>query len=456
MAVAGGEEAERGDAVLRRLLSLAWPIVLARLGVMAMGVTDAVVVGRFSSRELGFHALGWAPTSVVLVGAIGLLQGVQVMTARRIGEGRPELAGAVLRRGLVYALWIGVASTAVLMVGGPAFLRAMQLDPGLTAGASRALQVFALSLTPYLLACAASLWLEGLGHPGPGTVAMWLANLVNVGLNLLFVPGAFGMPAGGAVGAGWATLGARTALLLMLLAYIAWMPRSRAFGVFARPALDRMAEREQRQVGYGAGLSYTAEAGAFAGMNIVAGWISPLAVAAWAIVLNVSAVVFMVPLGIAGATSVLVGNAWGAGDLAGVRRAALAGFALCVAFACGVALIVWPGAFVIARAYAADPALIALAAGTLVLATVFFPPDALQVVAAQALRARGDVLWPTVIHTLCYALLMLPLGWTLAHPAGLGLHGVIWAAIVASYVVAALLMWRFARLTRGERAASGA
>lgn len=451
MTAAAGGVAESGGAVVRRLLSLAWPIVLARLGVMAMGVTDAVVVGRFSSRELGYHALGWAPTSVVLVGAIGLLNGVQVMTARRIGEGRPELTGAVLRRGLVYAFWIGAASTAALMLGGPAFLRAMKLNPDLTAGASRALEVFALSLTPYLLACAASLWLEGLGRPGPGTVAMWLANLVNVALNLLLVPGAFGLPAGGAVGAGWATLGSRVMLLLMLLAYIAWMPRARSLGVFARPEPDHVAEREQRQVGYGAGLSYTAEAGAYAGMNIVAGWISPLAVAAWAIVLNVTAVVFMVPLGVAGATSILVGNAWGAGDLPGVRRAALAGFGVCVAFACAVALLVWPGALLIAHAYAADPALIALVAGTLVLATVFFPPDALQVVAAQALRARGDVLWPTVIHTLCYAVLMLPLGWALAHPARMGLPGVIWAAIIASYVVAALLMWRFSRLMRGER-----
>src|SRR5262245_42771313 len=83
-------------AETRQLLTLAGPVVLARLGVMTMGLMDAVVVGRYSAEQLGFHALAWAPTSVVLTMAIGLLSGVQVMTARAIGEGRMAETGAVL------------------------------------------------------------------------------------------------------------------------------------------------------------------------------------------------------------------------------------------------------------------------------------------------------------------------------------------------------------------------
>jgi MATE family multidrug resistance protein len=85
---------------LSRLLRLSGPVVASRLAIMTMGLTDAIVVGRYSAEQLGFHALGWAPSAVVLMVAIGLLNGVQVMTARVIGEGRRHLAGAVLRRGL--------------------------------------------------------------------------------------------------------------------------------------------------------------------------------------------------------------------------------------------------------------------------------------------------------------------------------------------------------------------
>src|SRR5438045_9642384 len=92
---------------LAQLLKLSGPVVVARLGIMAMGLSDAIVVGRYSATQLGFHALAWAPSSVVITMAIGLLTGIQVMTARVIGQGRRDLAGAVLRRGLVYGLWIG-------------------------------------------------------------------------------------------------------------------------------------------------------------------------------------------------------------------------------------------------------------------------------------------------------------------------------------------------------------
>jgi hypothetical protein len=90
-------------ATLSELLKLAWPVVLARLGIMTMGLTDAIVVGHYASRELAYHSLAWAPSSVVLTTAVGLMMGVQVMTARLLGEGRGDEVGAVLRRGMTYA-----------------------------------------------------------------------------------------------------------------------------------------------------------------------------------------------------------------------------------------------------------------------------------------------------------------------------------------------------------------
>ena len=438
-------------AALRRLLTLAWPIVVARLGIQTMGLVDAVVVGRYSARELGWHALGWAPTNIVLTGAIGLLAGVQVMTARRVGEGRPELAGAVLRRGLVYALWIGLGSTVLLVAAGDRLMTALRLSPELAVGSGRAMRVFALSLTPYLLGCVLSFWLEGLGLPSPGMRAIWAANVLNLALNPLLVPGTWGLPAMGAVGAGWATLGART-LYVGWLAWHVWrMPDARALGVFTRTPVEKDAAREQRRVGYGAGASYLVEAGAFAGMNVVAGWLGALEVGAWAILLNFSALVFMIPLGVAGATAVLVGAAYGAGDRKGVVRATAAGCLVVTVCALVVTVVVAVGAHGVAAAYAADPRLVALTGASLALAAPFFAPDALQAVLAQALRARGDVLLPTFLHLGCYGLGMLPLGWWLAHPGGMGLAGCVWAVVIASFAAAAVLTARFAWITWRSR-----
>src|SRR6185369_14889843 len=134
---------------LGQLLKLAGPVVLARLGIMTMGLTDAIIVGRYSATELGYHALGWAPTNVIITMVVGLLAGVQVMTARAVGEGRRGDAGAVLRRGIAYSLWIGLASTVFLLIVGPPFLRSIGLSQDLAEGATGPLLVFSLSLLPY-------------------------------------------------------------------------------------------------------------------------------------------------------------------------------------------------------------------------------------------------------------------------------------------------------------------
>ncbi|MBX3484015.1 MATE family efflux transporter [Phenylobacterium sp.] len=433
---------------LDTLLKLSGPVVLARLGIMAMGLVDAIVVGRFSAKELGYHALGWAPTSVVLTAVVGLLAGIQVMTARRIGEGRRDLTGAVLRRGIVYATALGLASTVVLAVGGPPLMHVIGLDGDLADGASRVLLVFSLSLPGYAISVACAFWLEGLSRPGPAAWFMWAANVVNLGLNLLLVPGTFGLPAMGAVGGAWATTGARTFLALVSVAFILRMAEARALGVFDRPERDRPAEIEQRRIGYGAGVSNFFEVAAFASLNVIAGWIGALAVAAWTVVLNVAAIVFMVPLGLATGAAVLVGKAYGARDPAGVTRAGAVSFAVTFAFGVAVSLAIWPSAGLIAGAYTTDAATLAMAIPALVLSCLFYAPDALQVVTAQSLRARGDVWLPTATHLTSYILVMMPLAWWLAIPMGMGVMGMTWAVIAASFLSGGLLLGRFWMLSR--------
>jgi MATE family multidrug resistance protein len=100
--------------------------------------------------------------------------------------------------------------------------------------------------------------------------------------------------------------------------------------------------------------------------------------------------------------------------------------------------------------YTSDPNTIALATGTLVLSAIFYLPDGLQVVAAQALRARGDVLAPTITHLASYVAIMAPLAYVLAIPVGWGITGIIWAVIIAGYISAGLLLGRFWILSRRD------
>jgi MATE family multidrug resistance protein len=452
-AVAASRSAPSAHSIkadLRRLGRLAGPVVVSRLGVMAMGLTDTIVAGRYSAEQLGFLALGWAGTGAVLGAAMGLLSGVQVMASRALGEGRPELTGAVLRRGLVYAFWVGIAAAAVLSAGGPKLLASLGLKGGLAAGASGPLVILALSMPAFTVSSAASSWLEGLGRMTPPMLLMWIANVLNLGADLVLVPGGFGLPAMGASGAALATSASRTFLALGTLAYIGSMRDAGALGVFRRAPRSRPAEIEQRRIGYGAAASNFFEMASFSSLNVIAGWLGPLVVAAWAVVLNVVSLVFMVPLGIGTATAVLVGRAYGASDRRGLRHAAGVGFAVTGAFGVAIALCIWPSVHAIAPLYTTDPAAIALATGALALSCVFLLPDGLQVVTAQALRARADVLVPTLTHLASYVVVMLPLADWLAIGLGWGLTGIVAAVIIASYVSAGLLLGRFWMLSRRD------
>ena len=104
----------------------------------------------------------------------------------------------------------------------------------------------------------------------------------------------------------------------------------------------------------------------------------------------------------------------------------------------------------IAAAYTSNPMTLAMAIPALALSCLMYLPDSLQVVTAQALRARGDVWLPTGTHLTSYILLMMPLAWWLAIPRHMGVVGIAWAVVIASVVSALLLLLRFWRLSRRD------
>jgi MATE family multidrug resistance protein len=164
----------------------------------------------------------------------------------------------------------------------------------------------------------------------------------------------------------------------------------------------------------------------------------------------VASLVFMVPLGLSTGAAVRVGRAYGAREPAGVVRAGLIAFAVTALFGAAVSVLIWPNAGRIAAAYTSNPLTLAMAIPALALSCLMYLPDSLQVVTAQALRARGDVWLPTGTHLTSYILLMMPLAWWLAIPRGMGVLGMAVAVIVASVVSAGLLLTRFWILARRD------
>jgi len=421
-------------SLLSRLISLAWPVALARLGIMGMGVCDAVVVGRLAASELPHQALGWAPTSVMLVTGIGLLTGVQVLGARALGANTPEQAGGALQRGLVVSLLGGVASIAFAYAAGERVFLWFGVAHELAAPAARIMQALTWSVPLHLFYICGAFFVEAIQRPLASTWVMWIANLLNLGLNLWLVP------EHGALGSAYATVGARLFLACALLAWMWSLPDAATYGLGRR--VRTPSYRAFLGVGVAAGVSQAAEASAFSGMTMLAGRLGAHAVAGYQILLNVLGVVFMLALGFATATAVLTAEAVGRGESREARRVSWAGLGVNTGFLSGVALALSVLAAPIAHAYTVDLAVAGLVAALMHIVGLTVLVDGGQTVVASALRAQGDNWFPTASHLLAYALVMPVLGVTFSEAQGLGVRGLMLAIAVASVLSVGVLMAR--------------
>jgi MATE family multidrug resistance protein len=431
-------------ALFRKLLGLAWPVALARLGIMGMGVVDVMVVGQLVPEQLPYQALGWAPIGVLMVTGIGLLTGVQVLSARAIGEGAPERAGGAWRRGLVVSAVAGALAVLLVWSLGARTFTAFGIAPELAAPACQVAGVLVLSVPLHFFYVSTAFFLESIQRPLASTIVMWTANAANLGLNLALVPEF------GAVGSAWSTVGARLCMALGLVAWVWLSPDAERFAV-RRPAAGP-SFKALLGVGFAAALSHAAESGAFSGMTLLAGRLGADAVSGYQILLNLLAIVFMVSLGVSSATAVLTSEATGRQAPRDADRASLGGLALntLLMLAAGTLLFVFSG--FIGRAYTADASLAAFIASVMWLAAIVLPPDGGQVVVASALRARGDNWFPTASHLLAYAIVMPALAFWLAEMRQLGVTGLMLAIFGASVLSCAVLCFRLYRHTRPRAA----
>lgn len=434
-------------SLTRRVLWLAWPIVLARLGMISMGVCDAVVVGRLAPHELAHQALGWAPTSVVLLTSVGLLTGVQLLGARVVGSNAVEQAGGAFQRGLAVSALSSTLSITLVYLGGERMLLWFGIEASLAGPASQIARVVILSVPLHLAYICGAYFAEATGRPVASMSVMWMANLLNLGLDLTLVPRL------GALGAAWATVAARAFLAMALLAWLCCQRDATRFGLRRYVALPSFAVF--LRVGSAAAVSQAAESSAFAGMAIMAGRLGAPAAASFQVLLNVLTLSFMVALGFASATAIVTAEAVGRGSEQEALRASWVGLAINSVLLTGAAVLVRVLAVAIAAAYTVDANVARRVAESIPLVAVAMVLDGGQAVTAAALRAHGDNWFPAASHLLAYVIAMPALGVLLTELQGQGLPGLMLAIMLASALSLGVLAMRLWRLVSVRRRGAG-
>ncbi len=289
---------------LRRVLGLAWPIVVGQLGWMGMGVVDVVMLGRLGEEELASAAIGNAYAFAVLIVAMGAISGLDPALSQAFGSGSPRGAGRAALRGSLLLALLAVPLVALHLVA-PWGLELLGQPSVVARWGGEYVQILGLSVAPLLAFQILRHLLQAKGLMWPATVTVLSVNLLNAAGNWALMHGHLGLPALGIHGCAWSTGLVRVAMPF-LLAILA-LPTVRATwpglqGILDWPAMGRLA-----RVSLPVGLQTATESWAFVATALMMGWMGTLEAAAHAVAINIAAVAYMVPLGIGQAAASRVG-----------------------------------------------------------------------------------------------------------------------------------------------------
>ncbi|MBS0194029.1 MAG: MATE family efflux transporter [Proteobacteria bacterium] len=436
---------------MRTTALLALPLVLGQVSAVAISLIDTILAGHHGPLTLAAVAVGGAVWTLVLLVLIGVLMAVPPSVAQCNGGGRRERIGPIFRQALWLALVLGVGLLMLAQAGSGWLLTAMNVGPEVRPEAEGFVHAIAWGAPAFALYVACRSLSEGLAWTLP-TMAfgvLGVALLAPLGYGLMF--GAFGLPALGAVGLGLASALVMWAQLLGIVVYLARAPRFADLRLFSHLEPPRWAPiRELLRIGLPMGFSVFMEGSLFVATLLLIGSMGATPVAAHQIAINVASLCFMVPLGVAMATTVRVGHAAGAHDPRALRWAAAGGAAIVLITQTVSALLMGFGRHAIARIYTDDPAIAALAATLLLYAAAFQYPDGIQTLAAGALRGLKDTRAPMWITACAYWALGMPLGWWLGVHLHEGAPGMWYGLILGLLAAAALMAARFAHIARHD------
>jgi multidrug resistance protein, MATE family len=447
----------------RTIARHAGAVLAGQLAVMAFGVADTIVAGRYSQEALAALSVGSAVYISVFVGLMGMLQALLPTWAELHGKAmitrgdRSEDVGRSVRQALYLGAFGMLAGGLALLFPG-ALLRWTEVPVQLQGEVGRYLGVLALALPPALLFRMYSTLNQSLGKPLLVTWLQAFSLMVKVPLTIWFAFGGLGLPAHGAVGCAWATV----VVNYLLLGCAVWLLRTQP--LYQPYAIWRPLERPDwkaigqfARLGVPGGLAVMVEVTSFTLMALFIARQGTLASAAHQIAANLAAVLYMVPLSIAIATSARVSYWLGAGDASRARLAIRTGFRLGLLMALALAGAVAAGRGSIAGIYSRSPEVVALAAGLLGWLAVYHVGDSVQVLLVFVLRCYRVAVAPLAAYCVLlwgvglaggYALAYQGLGpWAAEHsPAAFWAAGAVALALLS--LILPVILWRAVRRYR--------
>lgn len=432
-----------------KTLKLAFPIIIGELAQMALHIIDAAMVGAISYKQLAASALVINAMNIPFVLGIGMTISVSQMVSLAHGKRDGQLVSHYFFNGLVLCT-VTALLISLSLVFGKGILRHLGQDAEVVELAMPFMQLMSLSIIPMLLFMTLKQFTDGLEYTRTAMLLSLCGMPLNIFLNWLLIYGNLGFPRLELSGAGWATLITRSLMFIALAFVVAKHHTFSRYMAVSRSQwkLKWKTLKELLHIGVPSSLQIGMEAGAFAVSGIIIGTIGAVAQAAHQIALSCASFTFMVSMGLAQAGSIRVSNAFGRKDRLKINVIGRSTLLTALFYGIFCAIIFSVFRFQLPIFFNKNEEVIQLAALLLLYAAIFQISDSTQAIGAGLLRGIKDVRIPTILVTIAYWVIGIPLGYSLAFHFKLGAPG-MWLGLIAGLTLASVFfVARFLRMTR--------
>lgn len=425
----------------RQFLTVLLPILISQLALFSMTFFDTIMSGHASPTDLAGVAIGaslWVP---VQSGLTGILMAVMPMVAQMLGAGRKDQVPFTI----IQALYVGIAiAVAVIIFGGLALnpvMNMMQLEPDVREIAIGFLHAIAIGIIPLFLYTVIRCFIDALGETRVTMIITLFSLPINVVLNYALIFGHFGLPRLGGVGAGYASAITYWCILLISLFVVKRVHPFVEFGVFAKfYRISFSAWKELLKLGLPIGFSIFFEVSIFAAVTLFMSEYSTITIAAHQAAMNFASFIYMVPLSISMALTIVVGFEVGAKRFRDARQYSYLGIGIAVALSLlfGLGLLVFNKQ--VAGFYTTDLEVLELAQHFLMYSILFLISDAVAAPIQGVLRGYKDVTVTFIVALVSYWVIGLPLGYVLAKFTSLAAFG-YWIGLITGLAAGAIFLF---------------
>ena len=424
------------------------PIVLGQLGIVIVGLVDNIMVGHFSTSDLAAASFVNSVFNIPILFGMGFSYGLTPLVGQFFGRGDKFRVGGVLRNSLLANFMIGLFLSVAMGI--------MYLNVDRMGQPEELLPLirpyFLLQLTSLVFVMMFNSFKQFADGITDTKTSMWImlsANLLNIIGNSLLIYGVWGLPALGLTGAGISTLASR---IFMFVAFAIIFFRKQSYRRYLvgyhRTTYNTGDLKVLNRMGMMVGLQMGMETALFSISGIMIGWLGTVPLAAHQVVASISTLGFMVYYGVGSAVSIRVSNFFGRGDIAGVRRATLAGTHLLGLLAISVSVFFLLVREHIGWLYTSSEDVANLVAVLMIILVFYQFGDSLQIIFANALRGVADVTSMAVISFIGYFVIALPVSYICGFVLDWGIEGIWIGYPVGLTLTGGMMCWRFYHFLR--------